>query len=87
MLKIHKYRLEITDHQKIFMPKKAQLLSVGVQQGECVYLWALVDMSIDHVEREIWIATTGAPYSVPASLKFVGTFMLYDGDFVGHVFG
>lgn len=83
---IHKYALEIEGTQKIRMPAKAQLLTVKPQRGK-LQLWALVDITAAVVEREIWIATTGGPFEVPDGMQYVATFFLYDGEFVGHVFG
>jgi hypothetical protein len=86
MRHIYKYELEVTDRQKVMMHKKAELLSVGIQHGKVV-LWALIDGDNPIIEREIHTVGTGHIVNVPYGTKYVGTYMLEDGYFVGHVFG
>ena len=86
MKKIYKYQLRLEDRQKISMPKKAELLHVAEQEDR-VWVWALVETDNPIVEREVRVLTTGHPLWGIDSLKHIGTFMILDGDFVGHVFG
>lgn len=84
MKRIFKFPLQITDIQKIRMPKDSSLLTVQVQKGTPC-LWALVDTDKEAVERLIGIIGTGHP--VPENvLRYIGTFQVLEGTFVGHVF-
>jgi len=85
MKRIFKFPLEMTDLQKIDMPKDSTLLTVQVQKGiPC--LWALVDTDKEAEGRFIGIIGTGNP--VPENtLRYIGTFQALEGNwFVGHVF-
>jgi hypothetical protein len=93
---IWKFPLEITDEQVIQLPAGAELLTVtalwvpvpvkGVP-GERPCLWALVDDECEPTPREIRIYGTGHAIKVDLSkYKYVGTFQVLNGSFVGHVF-
>lgn len=89
MKTIWKYQLAVTDEQLIEMPVTPKLLSVAVQNNvPC--LWAVVDPKKFLKKYKIYIFGTGEPFpdNDPGffNLKFIGTFMLLDGSFVGHVF-
>ena len=91
MKKIFKYTLEIKDQQTIHVQKHAdrkfieQVLYVDVQNGiPCI--WALVDDEDDERAIRIIIHGTGQDASDTYGLKHIGSFMLLDGAFVGHVF-
>jgi len=89
---IFKYILNISDEPVVPLPKGAEVLSVQVQHGE-PYIWALVDELASIEERHFRIIGTGNPiylegrtYKHPIPGKFVGTFQLYNGNFIGHLF-
>jgi len=84
MKRIFKFPLQITDIQKINMPKDSTILTVQVQKGTPC-LWALVDTDKEAEERFIRIIGTGHP--VPENiLRYIGTFQVLEGTFIGHVF-
>ena len=84
MKSIWKFPIEITDEQKVFMPRTAKILSVQVQQGTpCV--WALVDTEEQKTERTLVVHGTGHP-CVCDSSEFVGTFQVAGGSLVFHLF-
>lgn len=84
MTKIHKYELEITDHQTLSMPLGATILSVDQQAGT-LYLWAEVDPTNPKSDRHFDVIGTGNPISTKAACRrFVGTVVI--GAFVWHVF-
>jgi len=88
MKTIWKYILKTTDRQGINMPLESEILSVGVQTGT-VCLWVLVDPEQKkELLHEFEIFGTGNPvYSNEKSKrKFIGTYQLMDGNFIGHVF-
>jgi len=89
-LSIWKFPLLVTDHQTIMMPLNSRILSVQAQNGTpCV--WAIVDTEIEEQEgREFEIYGTGNPFyeghRFGKEHRFVGTFQLAGGSFVGHLF-
>lgn len=84
MKRIFKFPLQVSDLQKISMPKDSSLLTVQVQKGTPC-LWALVDTDKETEERFIRIIGTGHP--VPENiLRYIGTFQVLEGSFIGHVF-
>lgn len=85
MKRIFKFPLQITDIQKIRMPKDSTILTVQVQK-ETPCLWALVDTDKEAEERFIQIIGTGHP--VPENvIRYIGTFQALENNwFVGHVF-
>lgn len=84
MKKIWKFPLEVTDLQKIRIPKNSTLLTVQAQR-EVPCLWALVETDKESEERFIRIAGTGHPV-LEKIFRYVGTFQLAKGSFIGHVF-
>ena len=81
---IWKYRLDITDVQKILMPRGARLLCVQTQD-EDPKLWAEVDPKMAREERTILTVGTGNP--IPWRLgAYLGTYQLQQGRLVFHVF-
>jgi hypothetical protein len=78
---IHKYRLELTDDQTIFLPEGAEILSVQDQRG-VLTLWASVDITMPPVARYITICGTGHP--LPDYREHIQT--VQQDDFVWHVF-
>ena len=62
---IYKYKLEITDYQKIYLPIGSKILSVA-NQRESLCLWALVDPDGNFGEHlhHIEIIGTGNPIPI-----------------------
>lgn len=85
MKTIYKYELEVTDVQKIVLPKDAEILSVGIQNDEPV-LWVKLDTDArPYVARTIIIVGTGGPIPDGLNLRFIGTFD-YQSTYWFHVF-
>ena len=82
---IWKYELLIQDTQQVEMPWRAEILSVGNQDGN-LCLWAMGDPAIGMNTRIIEIVGTGQPLqsSFPIIKKFIGTVIMKQ--FVWHVF-
>lgn len=82
---IWKFELATISLQRIFMPRDAEILSVGNQNG-ITCLWAMVNPNNPQQERVIEIIGTGNPIDVGMGTKrkFIGTVM--SGPFVWHVF-
>jgi len=85
MKTIWKFTLEVTDYQEIDLPEGARVLCVQTQHDRPC-LWAVVDPDAELIPRGIHIFGTGQPNIDTSALGFVGTFIIHDGKFVGHVF-
>jgi hypothetical protein len=88
---VWKFAIEVSDEFQLIMPKGAKPLYVGVQrvsEENARYdqpcLWALVDPDAEAEKRTFFVHGTGHP--VRPGLEYVGSFMLWDGEFVGHLF-
>lgn len=88
MRTIHKYPFGISDEFGILMPTGAQILCVQVQRGNpCI--WALVDPDAPKCNFWFRLRGTGQPMhgsDIVSVEKYIGTFQLHDGSFVGHLF-
>jgi hypothetical protein len=85
VITIYKYQLAAFDTQDISMPKGAKLLTVQFQCAEPC-LWAMVDTDQPKVLRRLCTVDTGQAALYLDSGIYVGTFQLYNGSYVGHVF-
>lgn len=84
MLTVWKYNIEqVGDPFLLELPKGARPLSVQVQEG-VPRMWALVDPSQSHVQRQFQV--TGAGLVVPDGATYIGTFQTVQGRFVWHLF-
>lgn len=84
MRAIWKFPLIVRDEQWINMPRGARPLSVQVQNGTPC-LWAMVDCDAQPEPHRFRLYGTGHPVDEPAQ-HFVGTFQMYDGSLVFHLF-
>lgn len=85
---IWKYKLEVKDIQDIEIPQGSILLSVQAQYGDPC-LWVLVFNT--HGPKEvIRLRTFGTGIGIIdedfSPKEFLGTYQLYGGAYVGHVF-
>lgn len=82
---IWKYKLTVVNEQMIEMPVDAQILSVQTQSGvPC--LWVLCQPDAPTVPVKVVTIGTGHRAEHAEGMRFVGTYQLLGGDFVGHVF-
>lgn len=85
---IYKYPLRITDFQIVEIPKPYTILSVDTQRGiPCI--WAMCASTWGGNKTPIKVCIIGTGNPVPKEVErmaFLGTFLVADGDFVGHVF-
>ena len=91
MKTIYKYKLEVTDVQRIFLPTGAEILTVQIQyknQYHTPYIWALVDTERNEGERVLEMFGTGNPIQecMGVDRKYIGTFQLQGGALVFHLF-
>ena len=78
------WKYEVNPYSEQRLPKGAEVLSVQVQKDKpCI--WVLVDPSNEKELRVFRVYGTG--HELPDNPgKFIGTFQLFDGDLVFHVF-
>ena len=79
---IYKQRLEIADIQKITIPGDSQFLSLQAQDNKPV-LWYIVGADIN---KEFTLITMTTGRNNGERGKYLGTYQLNGGAFVGHVF-
>lgn len=84
MITVWKYQLSVEDLQWLELPRGANILSVGAQ-NEVPCLWCQVDTEAAKDSVLIVTHRTGHPMKKD-NMKFLGTYQLYQGSFVGHVF-
>lgn len=85
-LKIYKYPFEVQGDVEIAMPTGATILTVQVQ-GETPCIWAIVDPEQPIIVRHFRVFGTGHPLDIEPTLsRYIGTFQLVCGRFVGHLF-
>ena len=83
---IWKFNFEITDYIELEMPKGAEILSVQTQH-ETPCIWAGITAGNGTEIRKFRVFGTGQPITMNENgLKFIGTFQLMNGSFVGHLF-
>lgn len=86
MKRIFKYPIQVDDYQVIEMNKGAVILTVQTQR-EKPCIWAIVDPDAPLEPRRLRLAGTGHPIDEPLEeMKYIGTFQLGGGAFIGHLF-
>lgn len=92
MRRIYKYPLITTDVQTIKVPGlvgasgfKEQVLKIDSQRNiPC--LWCLVDDEEPEQEITLVIVGTGNPMPFMSKDDYLGSYMVFEGEFVGHIF-
>lgn len=87
MRSVFKYPLGVADEQFVSMPDGAQILHFAEQHGTFC-LWALLDPDAPTTGlRRVRIAGTGHEIKTdPDKLRFIGSTLMHDGNFVFHAF-
>jgi hypothetical protein len=84
MKTIYKYPLTTGDSVTIYLPKGAEVLTVQTQAGlPCV--WAKVDTASMSEFHRFYVRGTGHELTGNEG-AYVGTFQVYDGELVFHLF-
>ena len=85
---IWKYPIQLADAFMLEVPADARPLSVIAQKGKPMIYFLIKDA--ETMARSRWyisVVGTGSPItSLAGDETFIGTFQLYDGDYVFHVF-
>jgi len=82
---IWKFPVPIADSFSIPMPRGARILTINTQNGEPV-LYALVDPKELMVSRKFALRGTGHNAESLDLNNYIGTFQMYGGDIVFHLF-
>ena len=91
MTTIYKYEVKLDDWFEVEVPRRSKVLSVGMQKGT-PQMWVLVDLEppplpfSPTVMRRFRLVGTGNPVVGLFDDKFIGTFQLYEGALVFHLF-
>lgn len=85
MKTIWKFQLKVDDFQTLEIPKDSKLLAVQTQ-GETPCLWALVSPENQRESIEIMTIGTGHPVEKDFKGKYLGTYQLFGGVLIFHVF-
>lgn len=85
MQRIYKYEIPQLEKFPLELPSGATFLSLQVQRGT-PQAWFLCDPEAEKEQRRFVIVGTGHPVPENERLNYVGTFQIYDGDLVLHVF-
>ena len=84
--RIYKYTIPVEDSFPLELPQGAKILTVQEQHGK-PQIWALVDPENPTETREFCVVGTGHPIDEDeVTLDYIGTFQLFGGNFVGHLF-
>jgi hypothetical protein len=83
---IWKYPFDVEDSFTLRLPEGAEILDIQVQHRKPC-LWCLVDPDCEEKEvREFLVFGTGHTILNSSNLKYIGTFQLYNGDLIFHLF-
>lgn len=85
MRRVYKYTIPVRDVFHLDLPIGAEILTVQVQRNE-PQIWALVNPDCQTERRYFRLAGTGHAIGDRMLLKYIGTFQLHGGDFIGHLF-
>jgi hypothetical protein len=85
-MKIWKTELQMSPRTSVLLPRAARVLCVQTQnERPCV--WFEFDEERYGVDEiTFFIATTGSQFNMPLEAKYLGSFQLSGGTFVGHVY-
>ena len=81
---IYKYPINPVGRTELMLPIDNEILSLQVQR-ECPYLWVRLNPEQSLTRHAFEVKVTGGQFD-PMGLKYIGTFQLKNGGFVGHLF-
>lgn len=85
MRRVFKYQLLTVTEQSVSIPGLVQALHIDVQSGT-VCMWCLVDDAKPTQAYTVITHGTGHNADDTTDAQYVGSYMLLNGQFVGHVF-
>ena len=87
MKRVYKYEIRIGE-QVLSLPGVGKILCVGTQNDK-PHMWIEIEMDgIRTEQKHLIVMTTGAtfPEDLEPYMVYVGSFMLLNGSFVGHLY-
>lgn len=86
MNKVFKYPVPVEDRFSLDLPQGARILTVQEQNSK-PQIWAIVNPENPTEIRNFRLAGAGHPIEEnEKNLSYIGTFQLYNGNFIGHLF-
>ena len=85
MARILKHEIPTASEFTLPLHEGSKLLKLDVV-NEKVYIWALEDESKPKRGVKFRVAMTGEELNLDLFMLYIGTFILYNGSFVGHLF-
>lgn len=88
MKTIYKYPIGVSDHEILLLPIGFKILCVQIdQKTNLPTIWALVDKNEKNKQEvAFWIYGTGHDILSLDHKEYIGTYQLYQGSLVFHVF-
>jgi len=77
---------QIEDQIEIGMPEGAEILCVQSQCERAAFIWAIVDDNMVYERRRFAVYGTGQEMDAITVERYIGTFQLYGGKLVFHLF-
>lgn len=81
---VWKYELTVKDVNHLEIPKGGKILTLQVQ-NDTPCIWILVDSEAEKETRRFGLIGTGH-FTRHENIEYVGTFQMYHGNLVWHVF-
>lgn len=82
---IYKYPIQDAPVQTIALPGGAEILCVQVRHNR-PFIWALVNPQAALCKRRIFVFATGEPLDDSRPGKYIGTYQLYAGKVIFHLY-
>lgn len=82
---IWKFPVQVKPDFVVEIPSGGEVLSVQVQYMEPV-MWVMVDPDAPKEQRRFTVKGTGHHFDISDLGRFIGTFQLAEGNFIGHLF-
>lgn len=83
MKTVWKFKLEVTDHQSVFLPVGSQVLTSEFQGNE-LFVWALVDDQVATEDYQFRIVGTGHDADGLEGWRYINT--VFYNNLVWHIF-
>ena len=82
---IWKFPLIIRNKQTLSLPAGSEILTIQTQRN-APCMWVLLDPTQSFMEERVFITHTTGMVGVESNEKYIGTYQVDDGYYVGHVF-
>ena len=79
---IWKYDTPVLDEFAVNLPEESEVVHVN-SINDKPYMWVIHDPTNDYKQRTFYVKGTG--HNIDPKLDHIGTFIILDGSFVGHL--